>query len=103
MTFIETCSPFLLFDLPWKPEDKEVQQMFERQWGRLRRAVLFCLRQQHAGHHSPARLKQAREDFEEYAFAAEEVNCPAFRCRRDSVPNCGLSRCMPFCCQPQHM
>lgn len=75
MTFVETCSPFLLFELPWKDEDSAVKEMFELQWGSLRRAVMFCLRQQHTEHHTLKRLAQAREDFETYAFAAQQVWC----------------------------
>lgn len=84
MTFVETCSPFLLLNLPWKPEDKDVKTMFERQWGSLRRAVLFCLRQQDCRHHTPERLARARRDFEEYAFAAQEVRF--------------MSICLIICC-----
>jgi len=72
MTFVETFSPFLLFRLPWKSEDKEVRDMFERQWGNLRKAVLFCLRH-HPGQHTPAQLRKTKKQFEAYAFAAQEV------------------------------
>lgn len=86
MTFVETCSPFLLLNLPWRPEDKDIKDMFERQWAPLRRAVLFCLRQQDQRHHTPQRLAQAREDFVNYAFAVQDVRFPCPQCM------CHLSR-----------
>lgn len=81
MTFVETFSPFLLYNLPWEDKDKRIQSMFERQWGNLRRAVLFCLRH-HQGQHTPANLQNARHHFEQYAFAVQEVRLCASACAR---------------------
>ena len=32
LAFVETFSPYLLFDLPWKPCDHEIKEKFEEQW-----------------------------------------------------------------------
>ena len=77
MAFVETFSPFILFKLSWKPADKDVQNMFERQWRNLRQAVLFCLRH-HPGQHTPEQLRKAKRQFENYAFAAQEVRFVAY-------------------------
>lgn len=77
MTFVETISPFVLYKLPWQPEEAEVKEMFDRQWSNLRQAVLFCLRH-HRGQHTPGRLKETKLHFESYAFAAQEVWSPVY-------------------------
>lgn len=72
MTFVETLSPFVFYDLPWQPAEKEIKDMFETQWTHLRSAVLFCLRS-HPGQHTPDRLNETRQHFDLYGFAAQAV------------------------------
>ena len=44
ITFVDVFAPFLFFKLPWKTEDKAIEEMFKRQWGALRQAIMICLR-----------------------------------------------------------
>jgi len=74
MTFVETTSPFVLHDLPWRPDEQDIRVMFEKQWGHLRPAVLFCLRH-HPGQHTARFLRKTRQHFEKYAFLVEHVRC----------------------------
>ena len=75
MTFVETFSPFILYELQWDEADLAVRKMFERQWGHLREAVLFCLRHQ-AGQHTMSGQRAAKYHFQEYALAVQEVCLP---------------------------
>lgn len=75
MTFVETFAPYVLHGLQWEDKHRSVQRMFERQWGHLREAVLFCVRH-HDSQHTPAAQKQARRHFTEYALAVQEVWYP---------------------------
>ena len=72
MTFVETFSPYILHGLPWRPEHQHIQEVFERQWGLLRRIVLFCLRH-HEGQHTPARLDQVQAHLDSYGASITEV------------------------------
>ena len=73
LAFIETYSPYLLFDLPWKVEDAGVQAVFEEQWGLLREGSLYVLRY-HEGQHTSERMERARGLFEKYAVSVQQVS-----------------------------
>ena len=72
LAFIETFSPYIFYKLPWKPEDKHIQQAFETQWSHLRQGTLAIMRQ-HPGSHTAERMRQAEQHFEAYGASAEEV------------------------------
>jgi hypothetical protein len=38
-SFVETWSAYILYDLPWRDEHSESQDVFEGQWSRLRLVV----------------------------------------------------------------
>lgn len=75
MTFVDTIAPMLLFNLPWKAAELKVRSMFERQWGSLRPAVLFCLRH-HQGQHTLQQLQATAGHYRQYARAVQEVGAP---------------------------
>lgn len=104
MTFVETFAPYVLHGLQWEDKHRSVQRMFERQWGHLREAVLFCVRH-HDSQHTPAAQKQARLHFTEYALAVQEVWYPLppleqahIACRIITL-SASLKACFKFCIQ----
>lgn len=72
LAFTETFSLFLLHDLPWKPEEQGIKDIFEQQWTLLRSSVLYFMKYQE-GQHTEARIAQAQRDLLEYGRIAEEV------------------------------
>lgn len=75
MAFLETFSLFLLHDLPWKREDKEVRLHFERLWGHLRKGCLHFMRFV-PGQHSWEHILTAQSELLAYGKLAEEVCTP---------------------------
>lgn len=76
MAFLETFSLYLLHDLPWKPEDREVRNKFERLWGHLRTGCLYFMRFV-PGQHTWERILAAQEALLAYGKLAEEVRMSA--------------------------
>lgn len=72
MAFLETFSLYLLHDLPWKPEDREVRLEFEKLWGHLRKGCLYFMRFV-PGEHTWERILAAQRELLAYGKRAEEV------------------------------
>lgn len=72
MAFTETFSLFLLHDLPWKPEDRHLKEVFDKQWTLLRSSTLYFMKYQE-GQHTHERILQAQKDLLQYGKLAEEV------------------------------
>ena len=62
----------LLRDLPWRSEDLTTQDIFEKMWSLLRRAVLYFLKYVD-GQHTDDRILDAQKLLLEYGRMAEEV------------------------------
>ena len=62
----------LLRDLPWRSEDLTTQDIFEKMWSLLRRAVLYFLKYVD-GQHTDDRNLDAQKLLLEYGRMAEEV------------------------------
>ena len=77
LAFTETFSNSVLCDLPWKAEEKDAKELFEKQWALLRQFVLYFLKY-HEGEHTEERILQAQKDVLEYGRLAEEVCEPPF-------------------------
>lgn len=77
LDFVETFSPYVLHDLPWKPEDKSLQDSFSSMWTHLRRSILICLRPLNAGEggHAAA-VAEVKDQLQKYAWLAQKVLCP---------------------------
>jgi hypothetical protein len=71
-SFVETWSAYILYDLPWKPEDSRIQDVFEGQWSRLRRGLLAIFRDSGCNH-TDERIDKFKVLLEEYAESAEAV------------------------------
>ena len=78
LAFTETCSPYLLHDLPWKADEQDIKEMFEKQWSLLRMSTLYFMRFE-SGQHTLEKILQAQKWLLEYARIAEEVLLPTGR------------------------
>lgn len=88
--FTDCFSPFLLFDLPWLPEDAPLKAIFEAQWSKLRRATLFVMRH-HEGQHTEERICEMETLMVDYGKSVVEVRLPrSGTFTRDSPPHTPL-------------
>ena len=72
LSFTEAHCLTLLRDLPWRSEDLTTQDIFEKMWSLLRRAVLYFLKYVD-GQHTDDRILDAQKLLLEYGRMAEEV------------------------------
>ena len=74
LDFLETYSPHLLHDLPWKqnPHEQELKRQFEGLWNQLRPAILYFMRFA-PGQHTQHQLLETQKQLVEYGKMAEEV------------------------------
>ena len=74
MVFTETFSLYLLHDLPWQEGEKDIRDMFEKQWALLREGVLYFTRFEE-GQHTSERILAAQKALVDNGKIAEEVRC----------------------------
>ena len=71
-SFVDAFSVFLLFNLPWKDEDKELRGIFEAQWGLLRQATQTVTRYV-VGQHTEERIRELEEQLVAYGKSVAKV------------------------------
>jgi hypothetical protein len=76
LSFFETWSAYVLYNLDWSgsdcPQDSHVRDEFQMQWSLLRKATLFVMRN-YEGQHTAERVAECRAQFEEYACRVQKV------------------------------
>lgn len=74
LDFLETYSPHLLHDLPWKSNarEQELKKRFEGMWNQLRPGILYFMRYA-PGQHTEDQVMDAQNQLLAYGKMAEEV------------------------------